>query len=683
MLHTELPQKPASINIHRLKTNYTESEVFAIARRFGLTSFTNPDSLADNTILDKGQSDNYQMYDLPKHLYLGFNAHNGSYIFIAENGITIPQNSNSLQNNPANQDPRDVAENFMETTGMMQPCLKITDAYESTKEPGMTIVEMRCDWGHLGAPLLNTVGVLNLADNTRLNSVQLGDTGFPSTSTFDAADQEGEHGPTDFNTILIKVDSEGKIRHVGSNVLPIESSSSISASSIINPETAYKALEAGRTRLTLASPAGAGYMELDKVFPNNVAEAPEVSVNDFMLAYSIIPGIDQLYLCPKWISRSSGQLTSGYDGLFVSTMQAVNDPHCAGTDLNSSNVAGISNRLAQAVLSPTGPAPTVQTGNAGTLKLDDIVFKFEETPALGCPEASTFTNSRVLDAANGIYMMWAASQSRTWYIVFTQAEGKSLVETKSGTIHPGFRADYLAMRAKFVSQCTPRTSTSVCPLPQGLTGSIISCIRLTTGSPSIYVYSRIPQWITISAQPFGGIGYVDPAVQDLKSQNLENGVSWRALAQNSKLTFDSGTKNRAYYEFRRNTLLSQLKTYGEPHQGFVMPSSKVLGFAENFLAPHIGLNEQQTHDLVAEFQRELTVLTAESSSNESQNVQISLLPQDFVHRYLPLSLSPQPNQTFRYIFYLTSDTSATAEPLLPLIQPSDYYAVETGVLTDY
>jgi hypothetical protein len=334
-------------------------------------------------------------------------------------------------------------------------------------------------------------------------------------------------------------------------------------------------------------------------------------------------------------------------------------------------------------VTPTGPAPTVSTGNAGTLKLDDIVFQFEETPALGCPEAATFTNSRVLDEQNGIYMMWAASQQRTWYIVFTQPAGLSTLESSSGKLNPGYRADYLAMRAKFVSKCSPRTSTSVCPMPQGLTGSILSCVLLTTGSPSIYVHSQGNRTLSISVQPLGGVGYADPSFG-----TFDSSITWNLLATAHSLQFYNNTsngaqstqpitRNRAYYEFRRNALLSALKTYGEPTTGYVLPQSKVVDFVQSTLAPQIGLNQQETTDLTAEFKRELS-----SISSTSGSVRISLLPADFVNKNLKLEVNPQPTNTFRYIFYVspTSSSANQAQPTIKPIIPSDYYVVETGVL---
>jgi len=694
VLNTTLPAKPAQVNIHQLKKDYSEAEVYAIAQNFGLSSLTSAQS-----VVDKG-SEMYQMYDLDKNLYLGFNTKNGSYIFISDDGVRPATNSS---------DPRDIAEAFVQSTGMMQPCLRVTDAYEDSKDPSLTTVEMRCGWSNLGAPLLNTVGILNLSDNIALDSVQLGDTGFESSTAFEATQADGERGAADFNTLLITVDGQGGVRHVGSNILPIENSTSVTGG-IISPQDALTALSAGQTRLTLTSPAGAGYIEMDKVYPNGFAEADQALVNDFVLAYSVIPGIDQDYLCPKWVSRSYGQLDSGYEGLFVSTLQAVDDPRCAGTDLSgttasgrgASQVAGVQaggtrsvlgvqaggTKLAQNI-TPTGPAPTIVTGNAGTLKLDDIVFQFDETPALGCPEASTFTNGQVLDASKGIYMMWAAAQQRDWYIVFTQEEGLANLESTSNSLNTQARSEYLQKRLTYVNKCKPRTSTSVCPMPQGFaTGAIISCVLLTTGSPSVYVHSAVARNVMISARPFGGIGYVDPAVgvagelgsTDVGSVDESSSVTWNIFAQRSGILHFAGNRNmlrtRAYYEFRKNALLAQLDTEAaEPEAGYVLAKDEVADFVGVELGPQIGLSDIEIRDLNNELERELRAM-------DSSHVKLSLLPHGFVDTYLELEVKPQPLDMFRYIFYLApaQEGEKAEKPDIQPIVKSGYYIVETGVL---
>lgn len=673
VLNTQLPQKPAQTKIHTLKTDYSEADVRAIALNLGLLPFEN-----QNVVVDKSPSV-YQIYDLQNDLFLAYDLDNGSYIFSSDNGVR-PSVSSS--------DPRDIAESFMIDSGLSQDCLTTTAAYESQSEAGVTIVEMRCDWDYLGAPFVNTIGVLNLDENTPLTSVRLGDVRSGST-TFGADDEIdedfGQRGADDFNTVLIKI-RNNSIIHIGSNVPQIESSSTVSSNQIIAPLDALNALNVGNTNISLSSPAGAGYVELPKVYPNGLAEADEAKISDFMLAYTTIPGFNQTHMCPVWVSRSSGVMNSGYNGLFVSTLQAVNDARCDNANGPGGTVAGVQSpsqgqRLAQNAPTPTGPAPTVQTGNSGSIKYDDLVFEFSEVPALGCPEASTFTNAQVLDASKGIYMMWKAAQQRKWYIVYTtEGVGGQDFESNSNKLNQAARTEYLRKRVDNIRTCKPRTSTNICPIPDELTqgtalaSKIVSCVLLTTGSPSLYVHTDTPRNVRFEIAPHAGIGFADPVFNEVTSKF----AAWDVFARPSDMTFANGiTRHRAYYEFRRFALLEKFDDYVARNgdvDGIVVKMENLIDTIEGDFAAAAGLSEVETKDIIAEVVRETRQMN-------SENVRVSLLPQAFVDTYLPVSIQPQPLAFDRYILYIEPTTDRVGGSLD--VQPAtgtSYSVIETGLL---
>ena len=666
VLKTPLPQAPQTVSLYKLKTNYTDVE---IANMMSAMGFGKVDG--QNVILEKGERLT-QAYDLKGGLYLGFNRKDGTFVLSAEKGIPVDTISSSANT---------VAQVFLNQIGLSNPCLSPVSNYEKTSQENAQYVVFHCSWERLGLPLLSSLGMLNLPDNQPLKDVKLGDIDADTPDHGDLSFSSNgslQRQPTDFNSVIVKIDeTTGNVLGVSSNMQAIEETIPISNAQIISPQQAVINLNNNKSAFAFVTPTGEGFIDLRTVFVNNIASADSAEVTDFVLAYNVIPNIPTDYMCPLWLTRSYGDLESGYGGKFIHALQAVDDPRCTPGSVLGSSTASTTLAQSTGAANPTSfkPAPTVFQSQGNSPKYSTFTFQTSEPPHdNSCPEASQFTNIVKVGTEPGVYMAWVDSntflcsigscKARTWYSVLTSDAAQTL-----GSSDSNIRAQLLSFRQKFWKEADFGNRNQY-PIPEGLAGQIIACTKLTTQSPSLFIYSDNPQPVAISLNPLGGVGYADPGfIDDSSTWNLTTGTD-------GALVFANGiTRNRAHWEYRRLPILEKLNNYSLPDEGFVLKSNSVLSFVENTLSVKIGLNEAETRQLAAEVNRELRQVTAE-------NVKLTFLPQDFLNKYLTETITPQPTMMYRYIVYIAPaiGNEIVPAPLLQKISRNDFFAVEVGAL---
>ena len=96
------------------------------------------------------------------------------------------------------------------------------------------------------------------------------------------------------------------------------------------------------------------------------------------------------------------------------------------------------------------------------------------------------------------------------------------------------------------------------------------------------------------------------------------------------------------------------------------------------IASTLNLNEIETRHLISEVKREI-------NEYNTSHVFISLLPDAFVDQFLPVSLHPQPQKFYRYIFYVKPSNQKISGDLdiTKPVKRQGYYFIETGVLSDH
>jgi hypothetical protein len=626
VLRTALPNTPSELKIYKLKTTYSQSDIASMAQTLGLSPLS-----SSSVVIEKNKAGLTQIFDLQNKLYLAVNNQTGTVMFSANNAIR----------QAATGDYKQDALALARSLGYAQPCLQATDTYTKKSNPQSTYVDIHCEWQTTGAPIVSYFGILNLPVNEALKDISLG--------AVPAAPRGDDFRPTDFNTITVQYDKKtGGVLAFSSNILPVQSEINVPASNIVDATNGFDKLKGNQKQFAFAAPQGSGFTDLRNVYINNTAQAETVDVTDFVLAYPVVPGMKQEYLCPSWISRSQGRLESGYDGLFIESASAVNDSRCGKTAVLGATT------IAQNVL--PNPVPTViDAGSHGdTLQYKNFTVQGE---ASSCPIKDQFTNA--LKISDGVYIAWIdrGRPGREWWIAVTSEQQVAGALGDGTAIPNGVRSDYMEFRRTRAVKCDIG-DRSDCPLSASVAGTFVACKYLTTGSPSLYITSSTPQQVEVKLDPVGGVSFAQPAF------NIENG--WNITTAANK---------RHYWEFNKLAVKNALEKESYNEAGYVVAKKDLISFFEQTVAPQAHLNAAQTSDLVGEVKREINSL-------RSAYVKIVLLPRAVLDRTLPVSLSPAPRDFYRYFFVLSgTDTKVSLpQPVFNPIVVSDYYAVETGTL---
>ncbi len=666
VLQTELPSPPQTAKIYKLKTSYTDADIEKMAATFGMTSLKSND-----VVIEKNNSGLTQIFDLKNNIYLAINNRNGRILFSAQNGIPAVSQG----------DPKQNALALARSLGFSQACLKATSSYTKQSEPHTIFVDIHCDWESAGAPIVNYFGILNLPLNEALKDVSLGELPLTSSANSDGIkdDNTGEFSsrPNDFNTITLQQDTlTGNIMGFSSNIMPVAAEIEVSADSIIPPSDGFEKLRNNEKQFAFAGPQGAGATDLRNVYINNTAQAESVQLTDFVLAYPVVPGIKQEYMCPEWVTRSQGRLESGYDGTFVESARAINDSRCS-----RSAVLGTS--IAQAVL--PNPIPTVidPLSRGSTLQYKNIIVQGDPVTESSCPPKASFTNA--MQISEGVYLLWIDRNERgpgikrlgiggtvkgpitprEWWIGTTSEQQVAGVLGTGEKISPDKVSSYMRFRATRGVKSTigDRSDNPI----SSVQGTIVACKYLTTGSPSLYIYSSTQKRVHITLNPVGGIVFSQPAL------TTSNGWSITTLLDGT-LDFGSNTtNNRAYYEYDKKALSEALSKFKYVETGYVVKKDELIELFEKHIASAIQLNDAQTYDLVGEVKRELNLIT-------SPYAKVVLLPQAVLDDVLPVDITPTPLSFKRYFFIISEAHAKTTlqNPSLSPITKNEFYAIETG-----
>lgn len=677
ILQTELPESPSELKIYRLKTHFTDDEIENMASTLGFSTFKD-----EKIVIEKNKDGLVQVFDLTHELYLAVNNGTGTMFFSSEHGIPAPTQVDT--SGDAQQAAQQNALAFVRSLGFTQPCLKPISSYAMKSQPNTTNIEIRCEWQTMGAPIVSYFGILNLPLDKALNNISLGEipsyTGSPDSVR-----------PNDFNTIIVQEDTRsGNITGFSSNIPQVLSEISVNQHQIVPPHQGFNNLQHNQKQFAFVAPQGNGFTNLENVYINGTARADSVNVTDFMLAYPVTPNVPQEYLCPEWVTRSRGRLESGYDGLFVESMKAVEDSRCGKAVVLGTNTS----------LGPTtlpNPKPTlVDTRSRGdSLQYKNFVFEGYAAPETGCPAQNRFTN--MLEIKPGVILAWidpnigrtinkvSDIKLREWWIVITSEQQISALAGSSSTFSPELLKEYMRFRAKRAVKCDFGDPTD-CPISSETRGSIFACKYLTTGSPSLYLVSDRQRQVHVQANSVEGVIFAYPPFTDSADSIWDITVHPYNVLTLTSDAHDSTDKtiqhDRLYWEYNKPALLENLEKWRlsnldkAEEQGYMVKTHELIEFFEKNIATHIGLSAQQTRDLVGEVKREY------ASLENADYVKIVMAPQDFIETYLSLSVDPKPEKQYRYFFIISPARSGEAlpAPSIQKIVPRSFYSVETGTL---
>ncbi|MBI4038867.1 hypothetical protein HY384_02815 [Candidatus Daviesbacteria bacterium] len=338
---TSLPSIPPNLSTYQLKTAFSSTEVLQFAQKLGLNK-----QYSTSTVYDIV----YNIDDPQKKGYLLFNKNTGSFSF----------RSFGVVKASGNQNPRNTALNFLQSLGISDPTLSCPITYQRNRMEGVTFVECHRDWNKIGLPILNLAGLLNLPASIKLTEVNLSTVEplAPEDPTISSLTfvQNGissnlpkpyKSRPTDFNTITVAVTDGGRIFSVESSLKWIDKSGQVTRENLATPTEALQKFYSHLSILSLTLPAGSGTVDWDKVYQNNLAEAKQAVITDYILAY-LEKGGETVggHLVPMYLIRGQAQLNSGYTVSFVETVPALKNGLSFLSYSDQKAVAGVS-KLAQ------------------------------------------------------------------------------------------------------------------------------------------------------------------------------------------------------------------------------------------------------------------------------------------------------------------------------------------------
>lgn len=689
VLTTELPQKPNSLQIYQVKNSFTPDDIQNLAYDLG---FEIVDAVEDGASTS-------QLYDIDNEQYLGFHKSTGHFTFISEVGL--------LPDSPANT-PSQTAKNVLAQLKLDHPSMQPYATYKRKDDrTDMIYVEMHANWSTIGAPIINPLGILNLGQDEPMSSLTIGKQKLriPDENIIDTSDNaDGLARPNGFNTVTMKIsETDGKVYSMSYEAPHIINSESVTSSNIKSPVQAFSDYTKGKTSLGITGPNGSGTVSLADIYSGNTASSETVDVADIEIVYPQTNSSMPSYWCPSYTFTSYGKVQTGFDVKYVHTVPAVDDSRCQSAVLGEStslaqtgtfNTPSTPNKPDVPITQIVGPTnDPLQTGNskaADSLQYGTIAYTYTyviDTPVNECPP--NFTNSyEIANTPDTIeYLAWIdpnqanvtlapgqetrtfgnGTQARIWYHVVKQKQGSQAQLT---SLSPSKTAnEVLTIRSRIFSRTCKIGKAQMCPKdPQLDALATVSCSYLLTASPWLYAYSDIEQQVDITVQPVGGMRYAQPA--------LNGGNTWSVTTQdNGSMMFNDRPADGLLWEYHKESVK---QAYGQfnskPVDGFVVATDEFKPFMAG-LMNRIGLNEQEKKNALAELNRESSKIT-------SPFVKISFVPNTFIEKAFPLTVSPTPDTINRVYFEITElgTYQKIQMPELPHIDRNGLTIVETGYL---
>lgn len=538
------------------------------------------------------------------------------------------------------------AQSFLNNLGVIDDLVDCSITYQKTSMPDVTMVECHRDWQRTGLPILNFVGLINVPETTPLTAMKMGrvheggpdDPSIVNTST----GQEGQSRPSDFNTATVSVHADGTILGFTSNIREISGEQQIAAADMIPVEDVRQKIVRGETEMFFIRPEGNAIVDWNAFFATTTGRGARIT--DLMLAYVEIPG-KQEYLAPMYIARGTAQM-GNYKATFIAAHPATKIGISAVTRSGKA-VAGLStSQIAQAPFQSPYQSP-FQTPQGDSPKLATFGF----VPAATIDGTAT---GECLPGAQHLYPLidlppvgkigpWSIDnkgQRRhdNWYLIPSTPESlpeiNNVVALFDALGIEGKRAELREMD-KLEKEWA---AYSQCPL------------RCTGTSPTVFIYG--PQGSEMTVKPDASLIYREPA------------GAWNVTTQADGLLKANGkTVGYLYYEYKP-------VSFSRPTQGWNVRRSELMTFAQETIAPAIGLSEEEGDRLAYEIVRASFGMTDET-------VYVAPMTQSEVDARLPLSVTGTEN-IVRSHFYVGSEQPGTAAPNLTPIARTQTMVLELG-----
>ncbi len=680
---TTFPQPKAALLTYQIKNSFSDSDISSFGAQFG---FSAPESISSGA----AYFSDYNNTTIPGYLMLN-----------TDTGVFDYENfSQSTKINGS--DIKTGTKNFLASLGLADKAIECNITYKNSIAPELTFVECHRSWSLIGAPIVNLPGVLNIPMTQKITEMQVGYNYAPleDPNIIDVSTgQNGIDRPNDFNTATFAIDKDGIIMSIKSSLRWIESEKT---SQIITPDSAYGLLKNNKAENTIAIPSGIGEFDWNTVFPKGGVGGNNAKIDGFELVY-IDNGASALQktYAPVYLFRGNVTLNNGYNVNFIQTIPASKNLY-SGVQIASNSLqlqtftpAPTSINPTQEIISPT-PATNTTPTLAPDAKAPPVIpsqpYDCSDTSQIGSPDIQTFT---VIVNGESVKIANPASARSTFYVaekttdateitkyrdlfykalaqqyVWNYRNGQgATVPTKplNSNLQSSANSDYVynivmkeyntLLRSQSAGQ-----NHGVRVGSGALTRTIYaySPCYLTGMSPTVFLYSDTPQ--NFSVKPSFAV-YTEPLTSN----------AWNIIANKTGiLKFDDAISDYLYYEFNPKKV-----TFEKQEKGFILLRDDIKSFAPK-LSQEMKLNSKESERLLFELE-----LAAKDLPVNTEFIKISLVPNSELNSKLPLSVSPEPEQTNRYHFVLSkaSKSDKSDRPSIPTVKRGSSTLVELGAST--
>ncbi len=623
------PAAPASMDVYKMKQNYSSAEVQGIAAKLGANAGMQE---SDTSVI---------AYSKTGDAILVFNKTAGDYAFSSDSGIALPAGASQSESVYA----------LLRSIGMYDDTIKVTGTYMKTSMPGVKYVELHRSWADVKMPVLSSVGVINLPENLKLSQLAVGkvtadapaDADIVSTSD----NSDGMKRSDDFNTVIVGIDTAtNKVLSIKSNArILLPEKMSVAG---IAKEDVMTALQSSKAKI-FTSPAGDGAADFSKVYPNNQVMAQSATVTDVGLAYiEQAPTVAQTQLEPYYVVRGYMQSDSGYRLNFVGTVPAGQMPQARV----KVTVPGILSRIAGLVVGSV----QAQTNNTGIGGQQQDTLTFPTTAPIeggldynhSCNPAESDMVAGSVHEFNGLRVGFAKRPDKDnfeWYYLNRAGKTpeqivndvKALLQQIKDTVPDTQDADFREKMEKMLKEIA---ETPDCP------------VRFTGSSPSVFAYG--PEGTEMNISVGGKTTYAEPAKEN---------DAWNVTVENGGLDVNGKSRDYVYYEYEK-------VDFARPTQGWVVTRTQVDSLARE-IAAKMEMNAVEAVRLNFELNHAL----AEVSSDR---IFVGMIDRAEVDTKLPLNVSPMPEAVARYHFYVGAAHSSVEAPALLPVDRAGTMVLEIG-----
>ncbi|MCL5439075.1 MAG: hypothetical protein M1268_03745 [Patescibacteria group bacterium] len=609
-----IPVEPSN---YMFKSDYQKTDINDLARNLSVSQLIK-------------QQDNYYLFSDSlsgtKEAAMIFDKNNGNLFYMSSAGQPLSLTTGNVEGGIIT---------FLDTRGLWDSTFSITASYKQKNEPDLTFYEIHRDWGKVGLPILNPIGLLNMGENTKLSSLSLTSKTqnmMVDDNVIDTTDnKDGLARQTDFNTMTVAVsDKSQKIFLIKSNLRKI--SSTTQKQNLISYTDAFKELKNGKTDYFFTTPAGNGFAQWNKVYPDNKAISQNAFITDSAIAYLEKPGVlPEGSMEPYYVFRGYADLKSGYRVNFIAAVKATAKttslmPVAIGQVYAQEKTIQLKTFTPTPTPRPTVPPPAVTSPSSNYTPPP----AGSTSPVKICTPAEGNLSPLVTLSGLGTIGYWSEGPGyssfpnyyKGWFLIQNgpnPSAKATIVAVFLPLFYSGELNQYLGREITSATVAwSPWSDPSGCPM------------RLTFESPTLFIYGNTGSKVSLAIN--SSVIYIDPPV-------LSNKFSIRVLDKEGKIVINNQfERNYIYYEYDKSKV-----SFNKPNNGWVIEKNKISQFVKEKISPSLKLTK-------LEEERTIFEINNAAIDIQSQYIFVGLIDQNEISSKLPLDIKPKPETLLRFHF---------------------------------